>query len=145
MEHHEISASDSLSVSDRVERVVHYATPGGATAGGIAPTGVSVSLSPATAIASAGTLVIGTASEVDTAMPITAAPKAPRREFDVQVTASWLGPRPLTSEEQTVAALLAALCAQYADMRDASPETAVFVGLLVYLLVRDLTARFLKP
>ena len=66
-------------------------------------------------------------------------------EVDVEVTASWLAPRPLTGEEQGMVGLVAALSADYVAMRDASPEEMLFVGLAVYLLLREFTARFLRP
>ena len=68
--------------------------------------------------------------------------------IEVEVTApawGWLAARPLTGEERELILFFASLSALYADMREASPEAAVFVGLVVMLVLRELTRRVLKP
>jgi hypothetical protein len=54
-------------------------------------------------------------------------------------------PRPLTPGEETLVGLIAALGAQYAEMHGASPELTLVVGLVLYLLLREFTRRFLPP
>ena len=65
---------------------------------------------------------------------------------DVQIaSASPLSPRPLTSQEQNIVTLVAALSAQFAEMKGASAEVTVFVGLVVYLLLHEYARRYARP
>ena len=49
--------------------------------------------------------------------------------------------RRLTSDDQGLIGLIAALGAQYAEMRNASPELMLFIGLAIYLTLRELAHR----
>jgi hypothetical protein len=58
---------------------------------------------------------------------------------------SPLSPRPLTGEEQTIVALIAQLGATFVAMTGGSAAEFLFVGLVLYLLLREFTRRCLPP
>jgi hypothetical protein len=57
----------------------------------------------------------------------------------------WLAPRPLSGKEEALIGAVASLGTQYAAMHGASPELTLFVGLALFLLLREFTRRVLPP
>ena len=127
---HHVRIDDSLEITDSVSRVVEYVRLA-------AVEGVAV------ASASAAVVKLGPAhGPSDSTLDLTAGPP----KFKVTVSSpGWLAPRALTGGEYALIGVLSALCADFAEAQDAEPGVVLLTGLLVFLLLREFTRRFLDP
>ena len=129
MTDHFIRGDDSLKTTDSA-RVVEYVR-GGTIA------------SRAVLSGSAAVVKLGPAhGQSDATLDLTAGPA----KFKVTVSSpGWLAPRALTGGEYALIGVLSALCADFAEAQDAEPDVVLLTGLLIFLLLREFSRRFLDP